>query len=133
MSRDSIAHLLCQIQPRAVTLEAIDNAQRVLVVAEVEPEALFQAGIEHLLADVPERWMAEVVPEANRLHQVLVQAQSTRDCARDRRHLERMSQTRAVVVALRRDEDLRLVRQAPECLAMHDPFAVALERSAHAP
>ena len=37
---------------------------------------------------------------------------------------------RAVVIALGRDEDLRLVLQAPERLAVHDPVAVALQRRA---
>ena len=45
----------------------LDDPQRVLVVAKVAAEALFQAAVEHLLADVPERRVAEVVAEADRL------------------------------------------------------------------
>src|SRR5260370_39209038 len=41
-----------------------------------------------------------------------------------------MRQSRAVVVALVRDEDLRLMRQAPEGGRVDDAVAVALERSA---
>ena len=130
VARDPVAHLLGQVQPRAVALEVLDDPQRVLVVAEVAPEALFQAAVQHLLADVPERRMAEVVAEADRLHQILVQAQRARHRARDRRHLERVRQPRAVVVAARRHEHLRLVRQPAEGLAVDDPVAVALERRA---
>ncbi len=47
-----------------------------------------------------------------------------------RRHLQRVREPRAVVVAARRHEHLRLVRQAAERLAVHDPVAVALKRRA---
>ena len=98
--------------------------------AEVPPEALFQAAVEHLLADVPERRVPEVVAEPDRLDEILVQPQRPRDRARDRGHLERVGEPRAVVVAARRHEHLRLVRQPAERLAVHDPVAVALERRA---
>ena len=48
----------------------------------------------------------------------------------DLRDLQRVGQPRAVVVALGRDEDLRLVLQAAERLGVHDPVAVALQRRA---
>ena len=51
----------------AVALEHVDDAQRVLVVAEAAAEALAQAGVEHGLADVAERRVAEVVAQADRL------------------------------------------------------------------
>jgi hypothetical protein len=102
----------------------------VVVVAEAQVEALLQARVEHLLADVPEGRVPEVVPQADRLRKILVQAQRPRDRARDRRHLQGVRQARAVVVAARRDEHLRLVRQAAKGLAVHDPVAIALERRA---
>ena len=82
--RDPVAHLLGQVQPDAVALEVLHDPQRVLVVAEVPAEALFQAAVQHLLADVPERRVPEVVAQADRLDQVLVQAQRPRHRARDR-------------------------------------------------
>ena len=130
VARDPVAHLLGQVQPRAVALEMLDDPQRVLVVAKVASEARFQAAVEHLLADVPERRVPEVVAEADRLDQILVQPQRPRHRARDRRHLQRVRQPRAVVVAARRHEHLRLVRQAAKRLAVHDPVAVALKRRA---
>ena len=48
--------------------------------------------------------------------------------ARDLRHLERVREARPVVIAGRREEDLRLVLQAAERLAVDDAVAVALER-----
>ncbi len=127
---DAVSHLLGQVQSRAVALELVDDAQRVLVVAKAPTEALTQAAVEHLLADVPERRMPEVVAESDRLGQVLVQSQRARDRARDRRDLERVRQPRAVMVALGRDEHLRLVREPAKRLAVHDPVAIALKRGA---
>ena len=119
-----------QVQTGAVALEMLDHAQRVLVVAKVLSEALFQAAVEHLLADVAEGRVPEVVAEADRLHQVLVQRQRPGDGPRDRGDLERVREPRAVVVAPRGDEHLRLVRQPAKRLAVDDAVAVALERRA---
>jgi len=100
MSEDSVANVLAQVEPGAVALEHVDDAQRLLPVMEVAVEALAQAAIEHVLADVPERRVAEVVPEPDRLDQVLVEAQRARNGARDPGHLERVREAGAVVVAL---------------------------------
>ena len=97
-----------------------------MVEAPAEPPA--QSLVERLLAGVPERRVPEVVAEPDRLDEVLVQPQRPRDAARDPGRLERVGQARAVVVAGRVDEDLRLVHQAPERLGVDDPVAVALER-----
>ena len=98
-----------------------------LVVTEpVTPETLAQAAIEHLLARVSERRVAEVVAEPDRLDQVLVEPQRPGDRPGDLRDLDRVGQTRPVVVPLRGDEDLRLVLEAAERLAVDDPVAVAL-------
>ena len=96
------------------------------------PKRSWTRRVERVLAGVPERRVAHVVPEPDRLGQVLVQPQRPRDDARDRRRLERVGHARAVVVALRVDEDLRLPLQPPERLRVDDAVAVALERRAHA-
>ena len=124
--QDPVAHRRGQVQP----LQLVDHPQRVLVVAEPAAEALARAAVEHVLADVAERRVAEVVPEPDRLRQVLVEPQRPRHRARDLRRLQRVGQPRPVVVALRRHEHLRLVLEPPERLAVHDPVAIALERRA---
>src|SRR5690606_23050974 len=97
---------------------------------EAAAEPLSQAGVERGLADVAERRVAEVVAEPDRLGEVLVEAQRAGYRARHLRDLQRVGQPRAVVVALRGDEHLRLVLEAAERLAVDDPVAVALERRA---
>src|SRR5919107_259204 len=99
-----------------------------LVVAEPAPPARAQALVEDPLAGVAEGRVAEVVAEPDRLREVLVQAECARDAPRDPARLERVREPGAVMVALRRDENLRLVLEPPERLRVDDPVAVALER-----
>src|SRR5918996_3336812 len=98
-----------------------------LVVAETAPPAGAHARVEHLLARVPEGRVTEVMAEPDRLGQVLVQPERARHASRDPARLERVREPGAVVIALGRDEDLRLVLQAPERLRVDDPVAVTLE------
>ena len=59
----------------------IDDAQRMLVMAETETEALAKGGIEGLFPRVAEGGMPQVVAEPDRLGQVLVQTQRPGDAA----------------------------------------------------
>jgi hypothetical protein len=74
--------------------------------------------------------MADVMGEAQRLGQILVKAQRTRDRPPDLGDLKAMGQANAKMVAVGRDEDLRLVAEPPETDRMNDAVAVALEGSA---
>ncbi len=103
------------------------DAERLLVVAETPAEPLGHGSVERVLARMPERRVAHVVPEPDRLDEILVQPERPRDDARDRRRLERVGHPRAVVVALGVDEDLRLPLQPPERLRVDDAVAIALE------
>ena len=70
--------------------------------------------------------------EAQRLGQILVEPERARNHAADLRDFEAMGQTGAVMVAVGRDEDLRLRFQPAEAHRMDDPVTVALERAARA-
>ena len=118
---DPVPHLRGQVQ-------LLGDPQRLLVVMEAGAEPLSQAGVEPLLAGVAERRVAHVVPEPDRLGQILVQPQRPGDDAGDARRLQRVRDPGAVVVAGGVDEDLRLALQPPERLRVDDPVAVALER-----
>ena len=74
--------------------------------------------------------MAEIVGQRHRLGQILVEPQRAGERTGDLRHLDRMGQAGAVVVALVVEEDLRLVLQAAERGRMDDAVAIALERGA---
>src|SRR4030095_6962850 len=126
MARNAVANLPRQVQPMAIVLEHVDDAQALLVMIE-------SAGYERAqdpLAGVAERRVAQVVTKRDRFGQLLVQPQHLRDRPRDLRDLERVRQARAIVVASRREEDLRLVLETTEGLGVDDAIAIALERRA---
>ena len=79
-----------------------------------------------------ERRMAEVVGEAQRLGQILVEAERPGDRPADLRDFEAVGQPDPEMVAVGRDEHLGLVAQAAEGDRMDDPVAVALEDVARA-
>src|SRR5919106_3563868 len=87
--------------------------------------------VDHALAGVSERRVPDVVTERDRLGQLLVQPKHLCDGARDLGDLQRVGEPRAVVVAGGREEDLCLVFQAAERLAVDDAIAIVLERWPH--
>src|SRR5690606_9982693 len=109
-------------------LESRDDAQALPVV--VEPAHVPRELVEGLLARVPERWMAQVVRQRDRLGQVLVQAQRASDAGGHLGDLERVGEAGAVVVALVVDEHLGLVLEPPERAGVQDAVPVLLERRA---
>ena len=63
VAQDPVADRLGEVE----VLEHVDDAQRMLVVAEAAAEALARAAVQHVLADVAERRVPEVVAEPDRL------------------------------------------------------------------
>ena len=110
-------------------LQLGDDAQGLGVVVEAAHTASSSSS-QRLLAGMAERRVAEIVGQRDAPRQILVAAQRAGQSAGDLRHLDRMGQPRAVVVALVGDEDLRLVLQPAEGGRMDDAVAVALERRA---
>ena len=124
---DPVANFVGEVESAAIALQHVDHPQRMLVVAETAAEALLQELVQRLLARVSERRVPEVVAEPDRLDEVLVEPKRPRDPARDPGRLERVREPRAVVIAGRVDEHLRLVHEPPEGLRVDDAVAVALE------
>ena len=106
-------------------LELGDDAQSVAVV--VEAAVLSHAGVERILAGVPERRMAEIVAKRDRFREIVVEPQGASERARDLRHLDRVGKAGAEMVALVIDEHLSLMGETAEGGGMDDAVAVALE------
>ena len=98
----------------------------------VEPAGVGQRGGQRLLAAMAERRMAQVVGEAQRFGQILVEAQCAGDCPADLGDFDAVGQANPEMVAVGRDEHLGLVAQAAEGDRMDDAVAVALENVARA-
>ena len=75
----------------------------------LEPALPFHQPVEHGLAFVAERRVAQVMCKSNRLGQIFVQLQGAANVPRDGRNLHRMSQSRSQVIAGSIEEDLGLV------------------------
>ena len=125
---DPVAHLPVRLRPRPSRSSRSTTRSECSLWRKPRPPRSRSDLVERLLAGVAERRMAEVVAEADRLGEILVQPQRARDAARDAGGLERVREPRAEVVALGVDEDLRLVPQPAERLRVDDAVAVALER-----
>src|SRR3546814_15903155 len=93
----------------------------------VEPTFIHHRRLQRILAGVAEGWMADIVREAQRLGQILVEPERSRDRPPDLRDFEAVRQPDAKMVAVGRKENLRLVTQPAETDRMADPIAIALE------
>ena len=79
-----------------------------------------------------ERRMADIVGEAKRLGQILVEPERAGDGAADLGDFEAVGEPDPEMIAVGSDEDLGLVAKPPERDRMDDPVAVALEGVARA-
>ncbi len=108
-----------------MALELGDDAQSMAVVVEAAVGG--HAGVKRLLAGMAEGGVAEVVGERHRLGEIVVEPERARKRPGDLRHLDRMGQPGAEMVALVMDEHLGLVGETAEGGRMDDAVAVALE------
>ncbi len=113
------------IEIRIASLELGDDPQRLGVV--VKAAIRLQHVVECIFAGMTKGRVAEIMHKGDAFRQVLIDAQRTGQRTGHLRHLDRMGQPRAIVVAIRADEHLRLVLQAAKCGGMYDAVAVALE------
>ena len=102
---DAHARLKAEIQSLPVALEDVHDTQALLIVLEAAGIDLVQRPF----ARMAEGRVAQIVAQRRSFRQVLVEAKRPRNGARETRDLERMSQPRAVMVALRLEEDLRFM------------------------
>ena len=115
------------VERQVLAFECGDEADRLRVVVEAAGGA--HRDIERPFAGMSERWMPEVVSKRNCLGQIFIEAELPGDRPSDLRDLQRVGQPSAVMVALVRQKDLRLVGQSPEGGGVEHAITVALERA----
>jgi hypothetical protein len=98
----------------------------------IEAPRIGHRRLQRILAGMAEGRMADIVGEAERLGQILVEAERAGDGPADLRDLEAVGQADPIMIAVGRDEDLGLVPQPAERDGVDDPVAVALEGVARA-
>ena len=112
------------VEARVAVLEAGDDPEGLQVVVEAAMQG--ECGIECRLARMAEGAVAEIVRQRHGLRQILVGSQGPGQRAGDLRHLQRVGEPGAVMVALEADEDLGLVLEPAEGGRVQDAVAVAL-------
>ena len=128
MLRQALERFPTEVEPIEIRIgifELRHDADRVGVV--VEAARIGECGAERVLARMAERRMAEIVREAERLGQILVEAERARHRSPDLRDFEAVGEPNPIMVAIRRDEHLCLVPEAAERDRMDDAVAVVLE------
>uniref|UniRef100_A0A0N5A0R2 Phenol hydroxylase n=1 Tax=Parastrongyloides trichosuri TaxID=131310 RepID=A0A0N5A0R2_PARTI len=88
--------------------------------------------MQFVLARMAERRVSQIVGQGDRLGQIVVQPQGVGQRSGDLRHLKTVRQPGAIMVALMRHKDLRLLLQATEGGGVDDAVAVAGEGGAGA-
>ena len=118
-----------RVQAAPAVLDALHNAQALFVMAvergrlgrgRVDALVAGKAARQRLLSRVAERGVAQVMAEGDGLRQILVQTERPGNGAGDLGDLQRVREPCAEVVAFRRQEHLRLVRQAAEQMCIRD-------------
>ncbi len=102
-----------QVEPveGGITLfELGDDAQRLGIM--IEAAVRQHQRVEHVFAGMAEGRVAEVMRERQRLGEVVIEAERPGDGAGDLANFDRMGQTGAIMIALMRHEDLRLMGEA---------------------
>ena len=135
VAEDAVAHLPGEVKAPPVLLQALHQPHALSVVSE-DVAALVGVWIDTAITShgtresafpaVSKGRVAKIVAQCDSLGKVLVESKRTRDAPGNLRDFKRVSEPRAVVVALWGKEDLRLVGQAPEALAVEDAVAVTL-------
>jgi hypothetical protein len=122
-----LAHLPRQVQAGEAWIplfEFLDDAQALAIV--LEPAEILHQPVEHRLALVAERGVAEIVRQRNGFGEVLIQPQRTGDIARNPGNFHGVRQPRAEVVAGAVEKDLGLIFEAAEGARVNHPVTVPL-------
>ena len=80
-----------------------------------------------MLTAMAERRVSEIVSQAQGFGEILVQPKGASDRPPDLRNFNAVGEPDSVVIAIGRDEHLRLVAQSTEGDGVNDPVAVALK------
>jgi hypothetical protein len=123
MLADAVAYLTGEVETVSILFQDIHHPQALVDMTETSRRQI----VKNPLAGVPEGGMPQIVPKGDGFGQIFVKGQGAGDGARDLGDFQGVSETGSVVIALRREEDLRLVLEPPERFAMNDSVAIMLK------
>src|SRR3546814_18188240 len=93
----------------------------------IKASLLFKRGLQSLLTSMAKRGVANVMGEAKRPGQIFIKSQHTTDRAPDLRHYQAVGQADTIMVAVRGNEALRLMPNAPKDDGTNTSTALAIK------
>jgi hypothetical protein len=93
----------------------------------IEATRIGERGVQRIFASMAKGRMAKVMSQAQRLGEVLIQAQGPRHRPPDLRDLQAVREADSIMIAVRRDKNLRLVAETAEGDRVDQSVAVALK------
>ena len=117
-----VPHLPGQIQSFSVLFQDLHHTDALPEMSKSQRTDFIQ----NPLPRVTEGCVSEVMPECDGIAQIVIEPERLRDCPGKLRDLQRMGQTSTVMVAHRRDKDLRLMCQSAKRLAVQNPVTISL-------
>ena len=113
------------IKPGVTGFELRHDAERLRIM--VKPAIRLHRCIQRIFPGMSEGRMAQIMRKRQRLGQILIQAQKSRDGPRNLRHFNGMGQARAEMITFVIDKHLRLVLQAPKGRGVDDTVPIPLK------
>ena len=117
----------CEIEPSALFFYTVYDSQTLDSVMKTSKPMFFGQRIKNLLPHVPKWGMTKVMAQSDSLGQVLVEPEGPGYRPRDLGDFKCVCEPCPVVVAFRQKEDLGLIFEPPEGLAVYYPVPVSLE------
>ena len=128
---DPFKALPCQVQPVPLCIMALKrchNADRLRIV--IKPAKRLHQSVKRVLASMAKGRVAQVMRQRDCLGEFRIESKCAADRARHLCHFNRMSQPRAIIIALMFQKNLRLVFQTAKGTGMNDPVSIPLKTTA---
>ena len=123
MVQDPIPHLPAEVQASPIPLQDIHQAKALLIVLKPQGTDPVQGA----LTGMAERRVPQIMPQRDRLSQILIESEGLCDRSGVLRDLKRVGHPGPVVIAERSQKDLGLLLEPTEGLAVQDPVPVPLK------
>ena len=127
MPENALPDFVRKVKPAPLSFYTLHDVKALPVVSEAAGQNLVQL----VFTDMPKRCVSKVMPKPYRLGEVFIEIERARDGARNLADFESVGKAGNIVVAQWRNEDLRLMLQPAERLAVEDAVSVALVFSAY--
>ena len=122
MPENTLSDFVRKVKPVPVSFYTLHDVKALLVVSEATGQKLVQL----VFTDMPKRCVPKVVPKPYRFGEVFVEIERARNGTRNLADFKSVGKAGNIVVAQWRDEDLRLMLEPAERLAVEDAVSVAL-------